>query len=261
MIIRDEDAIKEDARRRVSAEVVAEAEPVPALLTVQQGVTFAVYTAEVSSIMDAATSAPLETAEQYARLSELLARGKAAAKGLDGVRKAAVGPLNDQVKEINGIFRPLSDALGAFEARAKRLILAWRQLEAAERRRQQEEARRKQEEAAVREAEAMAKAQAAKTAKARERALIAAQAASKAQMAAAVSEPVGPAPRGIRTDSGSSSTTTYWTFKVMKPELVPREWLLIDKKAIGAAVRRKDGVREIPGVAIYEEESLAVRAG
>ena len=241
--------------------MASEAESGHSLLTLKQRRTLDTYTGEVHSITEAATSAPLESAEQHARLSELLARGKAAAKGLDIARKSAVGPLNAQVKEINDLFRPLSDALGTFEGRSKRLVLAWQQHERAERQRKQDEARRKQEEAARREAEAMARAERAKTEKAREKALAAAEAASRAQMAAVVAEPTGPAPRGIRTDSGSSSARKRWVFEVVKPELVPREYLAVDETAIRAAVCKRDGVRVIPGVAITEEESLAVRAG
>jgi len=231
------------------------------LLSERQCKALEVYTGEVHSITASATSAPLKSQEEYTQLSELLARGKAAAKGLDGARKGAVGPLNAQVKEINSIFRPLTDALGAFESGAKRLVLAWKQHEQAQRRRMQEEAQRREVEAAQREAAAQARADAATSEKTRAKALAEAEAASVEQMVASVSVLPGPAPRGLRTDSGSSSTRTGWNFKVMKPELVPREYLVVNEKLIREVVCKKDGVREIPGVAIYEEESLSVRAG
>ena len=229
-----------------------------ALLTVQQRKTLEVYTSEVDSITEVSTSAPLKNAEQYARLSELLARGKAAWKGLEGTRKAAVGPLNAQVKEINGLFRPLLDSLDTLELRSKRLLLAWQQYEADERRRKQEEARRQQEEAAQREAEALRRVEAAKTAKAREKALADAEAASEAQIVAAIDEPMKPAPRGIRTDSGVSITKKRWVFSVVKPELVPREYCKVSDQAIRTAIT--NDVRKIPGVSITEEELLAVTA-
>ena len=44
---------------------------------------------------------------------------------------------------------------------------------------------------------------------------------------------------------------------VVDPMTVPREYLVVDEKAIRAAVRA--GVREIAGVRIYEDVEMAVR--
>jgi hypothetical protein len=80
--------------------------------------------------------------------------------------------------------------------------------------------------------------------------------------------PVEDAPRAeavqpgvIRSAAGSASTRAVWDFEVTDPDRVPREWLVVDEKAIRAAVKRKaDPVREIPGVRIFPKDQLAVRS-
>lgn len=51
--------------------------------------------------------------------------------------------------------------------------------------------------------------------------------------------------------------TKTWAFEIENDKLVPRDYLMVDEKAIRQAIR--DGVRTIPGVRIYQEESLRVR--
>lgn len=54
------------------------------------------------------------------------------------------------------------------------------------------------------------------------------------------------------------SVRKTWEFEVVDPRLLPDDYLSVNLKEIRAAVRR--GVRQIPGVRIYEQEGLAVRA-
>lgn len=58
-------------------------------------------------------------------------------------------------------------------------------------------------------------------------------------------------------DTKSGGLSNYWDFHVTSPELVPRSYLMVDEKAIKAAI--KLGVRDIPGVAIFQEKRLVVR--
>lgn len=54
-----------------------------------------------------------------------------------------------------------------------------------------------------------------------------------------------------------SGTRKHWTFNVTNEKLVPREYLMIDPRLIRAAVQA--GVRQIPGVEIYEETRIAIK--
>lgn len=47
-----------------------------------------------------------------------------------------------------------------------------------------------------------------------------------------------------------------WTHEVVDSNLIPQDYMVIDEKAIRAAI--KAGVREIPGLKIYQENKLAV---
>lgn len=62
----------------------------------------------------------------------------------------------------------------------------------------------------------------------------------------------------VKTDSGASAhIRKEWVGEVIDENKVPREYCSPDKKKIDAAV--KMGVREIPGVKIYEKSNAVVR--
>ncbi len=52
-------------------------------------------------------------------------------------------------------------------------------------------------------------------------------------------------------------TTKRWVFEVTDPNAVPREYLEVNETAIRKAVQ--GGIREIPGVRIYQDTSLSLR--
>ncbi|HRS66743.1 MAG TPA: hypothetical protein P5519_12750 [Spirochaetia bacterium] len=51
--------------------------------------------------------------------------------------------------------------------------------------------------------------------------------------------------------------TKRWTFDVLDSTQVPREYMVVDTAAIRAAINA--GIRTIPGVTIYQSESLTIR--
>ncbi|MBX3253946.1 MAG: hypothetical protein KF862_07370 [Chitinophagaceae bacterium] len=52
-------------------------------------------------------------------------------------------------------------------------------------------------------------------------------------------------------------TTRRWTFQVTDGSIVPKEYLKVDEVAIREAVNK--GIRDIPGVRIYQDTSLSIR--
>jgi len=62
----------------------------------------------------------------------------------------------------------------------------------------------------------------------------------------------------IRTETG---TTAYervdWKFRIIDIEKIPREYLIPDEKKIDKVV--KMGIREIPGIEIYQETDIRIR--
>ena len=60
----------------------------------------------------------------------------------------------------------------------------------------------------------------------------------------------------IKTVSALKTRTT-WKYEILNEQKIPREWLCVDTIKIQRAVtRRDDPVRDIPGVRIYDEESI-----
>ncbi len=176
---------------------------------------------------------------------------KEKAKQVEAQRKNFVDPINASVKNINAQFKALSEPLDEAEKLLKGKILDFqRKLEAEKR--AIEEAKRKEVEEMARQA-AEAQKQAGE---------ITEQQAEifNRQLDIAMQKPVEiEKVRGSATGA-VSSITKRWTFKVVdiqalaasRPDLV---------EVISVNVRREiqNGVREIAGLEIYQEESLSIR--
>lgn len=223
---------------------------------------------EIRLLMADVSRVPIETDAEEARASEMLARGAAAVRQLELNRRAAVDPLNAEVKAVNALFRVVSDPAeeligkgGALE----KLILAYRAVKRSRIEREQREAQRRQEEAARKEAAALAKADAAKTDAARKLALAQAEAASKEQAVALLDTP-REMTRGTRTDSGTVSERQRWVLLgILDADLIPPSYwgdpTVIEalKKVLQRAIT--GGARVIPGCSIGLEEGLTRRIG
>jgi hypothetical protein len=265
MIISDP-AVTRDDRKKEALRAVATPEippkPKPAegvrgLLTPKQRQALEIYKGESLTILETDPPRPIISAEEASAAAELRAQIQVCLKGLDMLRRKVVDPLNVKVKIINNEMKRWAEPLKERYGRAEAVLLAWQQKERARVQREQQDAIRRQEEAAVREAEATAKAQAAETPEARHEAMQEAEVASTELMVAQVETPRDPV-KGWKGDEGTSSVTERWTFEVVKPELVPRDYCVPDSKLIRAAVH--EGVRELAGVHIYQKEGLATRA-
>jgi hypothetical protein len=67
------------------------------------------------------------------------------------------------------------------------------------------------------------------------------------------------APTRIRGDYGATAyVSRAWTFEVVDLDQVPRQYLSLDGAVVREAITR-DGVRAIPGLRIFQVESLRVR--
>ncbi len=61
----------------------------------------------------------------------------------------------------------------------------------------------------------------------------------------------------VKTEAGSASIKTYWTWELVDINKVPREYMELNEKAVNMAV--KMGIREIPGIRIFQTQTVAVR--
>lgn len=50
-----------------------------------------------------------------------------------------------------------------------------------------------------------------------------------------------------------ASVRTFWKYEIVNEAKIPREFLCVDEKAIGAMVRTKKGSTSIPGVRVYSD--------
>lgn len=130
------------------------------------------------------------------------------------------------------------------------------------RRASEAEAQRAAEEEAEYRAEADRLAQEARSPAERrhaaEQSLLAEAAASRAA-AAQQAVLARPEPTHIRGDYGSTAyVRKVWTFEVIDLDQVPRDYMSLDVEVVREAIT-KDAVRDIPGLRIYQSETLHVR--
>jgi hypothetical protein len=158
-------------------------------------------------------------------------------KQVEDARKGQVDPFNKLVKRVNDMFRPIGDGLEKSESAIKDKVKQWRIKK--EQIRQAEE-RKRQAEYAAKIAEEQAKAKLEK----RE------------------AEIVIPPPAIIQTQTkGSTSTASsrkVWKYEIVDESKIPDEYFVLDESKIKNMIRA--GTREIPGVRIYEDFEISVRA-
>lgn len=160
-------------------------------------------------------------------------------KQVEAKRVELVKPLNEHVKRINEMFRPalknLEDADGALRFK----VLAYRSVE---------QKKADAERAALLKDAIKAQKKGDDD-----------KAADIAASALAVVQPARLMTAGVGLDGGHTSqvaTRKTWSFAVEDIGCVPDEFWTLDESKIRSAVRA--GTRKIPGVRIFETESLAV---
>ena len=234
---------------------------------------------EVSEVVARARTIEVASEADAREATGFLAEVKAAKDRSERARRFLVDPLTKHVRAINeqvkGAVAPLDEA----RELVARKLLAFRQAQERERERLQAELERERQaaereaaearraaweraRAAQKAAEDAERTDAANMREANAEAAAAHQTAEEAtqRQIAAASAPAltvaGPAP--LNAENGSASVSHRWKATVLDPEQVPRQYLVVDMKAINAAVRA--GVREIPGVRVEQVAGLAVRA-
>lgn len=162
-------------------------------------------------------------------------------KQIENHRKDIVGPINDQVKRINAMYKQQTSPLEEADVIVRSKLQAY----ISEKNRKAAENERKRREEAALAVAARAEVE-GKTDKA-EMAL---------KIALAADSP------DVRTTSVGQTGATglirkTWTYEIVDEETVPRQYLVVSDAAIKLAISA--GVRVIPGVRIYEKEGLTIR--
>lgn len=218
-----------------------------------------------------AESLEVTNAEEATVAAGFLKDFKVKKKAADEERRKITDPLNASLKAVNALFKdvvaPLEAAdqivrgkVGEYQAEQAR-VAAEAQAKAEAEKRELErlaaEDRQRAERAAAELREEAAKEQNEKAKAAAEEAAFKAEEQAREQRQAEASLQAQAVKAKAPTKLAGVSTRRTWKFEVVKPYDVPREYLKINEQAIRSAV--SDGVRDISGVRVFEEESVVVR--
>jgi hypothetical protein len=192
---------------------------------------------------------------------EMVAQGKKMLKAVDVRRKAIIEVPDGFVSSVNTFCRKISNDIKAIitplDARVNAFMVEQDRLRREAERKAREEAeaerRRLEDEAAAERARIEAEAMANGASKE--------EAAAEAQAAVDPIIPVvpvtAPASTVTRTAEGTAHLRKDWAWEEVDFNLVPREYLMLDTKKLNQAV--KAGVREIPGIRIFEKPKTNYR--
>jgi hypothetical protein len=176
-------------------------------------------------------------------VSEWAVQTRKMAKELEELRKRIVTPYNTYLTQVNRFFKLYTDPLGQTETYLRRLLDGYRQF---------------QENEALR-ITAEQEAQARKIQKQLEEEAKAAKEKDVHYEPAPVVAPVAPEVQKVtRTSGGSTSQRKDWVFEVEDESLIDREFLMLNEKKLREHI--KGGLRNTPGIRIYEEFTTRIRA-
>lgn len=162
-------------------------------------------------------------------------------KELEDQRKAIVKPHNDFVKAVNNTGK-------MYTGKIKTTIIDPLKAKIGEYLAKKELAERKAQEEARKAAEKL-------QAKMDKDAKKAGVEAPSVPVPKVKDKPVGP----VKTTPGTGYTQKRWTYDVTEIDKIPRHFLRLDEGAVTRAIRA--GVREIPGLKIYQKSAVALRSG
>jgi hypothetical protein len=212
----------------------------------------------------------IESGEEAATATDFIAQCQVHIKKAEAAHKKEKELFLKAGRVVDAFFKRRCEKLTVALAPVSSRLKAYHDAIAEAERRRHEEARRAAEEEARRaamEAEehrALAERLAVgaqgydERRRAAEELQLAEEAAERAEMAnLRASAPMEPT--RIRGDYGATAyVTRTWTFEVIDLDRVPREYMSLDVEVVREAIT-KHGVREIPGLRIFQSENLRVR--
>ena len=179
----------------------------------------------------------------FAGAADFLSKVKVRIKRLDSMKEDLTRPFADALKEARNKFKMMSEPYEQMEASLKSKMNAYIQLKEAQAQKEAYEAKLKADEENNRRIIEQQRAE-AKGEPVKEVELVEAT-------------PVEAPKTQVRTESGVTYVTKKWKARITDEKIVPREYLGVDQVKVNDAI--KSGVREIPGIEIFEESTVAVR--
>ncbi len=202
----------------------------------------------------------VDSPEKYRTGADDVRAIKAKAKILEETKMSLTRPIEEGKKKIIALFKAPLDFLKQAEASVKKAMVLWDTEQ--EEKRQAEQARlaelqRKEAEKLREQAEKeAARAESLKTEKARANAKAQAE---KLQAEAVAVVAIAPVVESNAEDVSGISKRRDWKFKILNSDDIPREYMIPDEKYIGQIVRASKGKKQIPGIEIYFEDTIASR--
>lgn len=202
-----------------------------------------------STLVARATKLKIESNQDLSKSTSILADISGSKKQIETMRKSFTQPLNESLKNINGFFKKLEKPLTDATAIIKTKILTFHQEQ--ERIKAEEEA--KQRELARKAEELARKAEEEKNKKKAEE--LAKKAQEMQEKAMEIPAEVATTTQGVR--GGATTIKKIWKFQIIDKKAIPHEYLMPDEQAIRRAIQA--GLRDLPGVKIYQEEIVATK--
>ena len=195
------------------------------------------YHEEIDKLEEKANALDVVSDEAAKTATEMLVQIKGVVGQVEDKRKEAIGPADKYVRSVNAFVKPFRDRLNdvAEIPRNKLGIYQYNK-----------ELKRREEERKAKEALAEKQRQLDEEAKKKN---------LEPVKLPEVTVPKKPQP--VRTDSGTSSVRMVWDYKVVDISQVPRDYLILNERGVKAAI--KGGIRNIPGLEIFEKPSVATR--
>jgi hypothetical protein len=206
--------------------------------------------------------AALPNDDTAVRATSFVRQLKDSAKPLEARRREAKAPYDGAAAAVQGVFASQIEALTAAARTIERdLITPYATAKAAETRRAADEAAartRAEADAKLAEAEALMQKQDAPAADL-ERALDDAIAAGEEADRASAVAAAGPTERLRGSHGGTAAHIQRWSYEIIDPNQVPREFLMIDHDKLTALARTKKGGAAVPGVRFFSTTTVSVR--
>lgn len=205
---------------------------------------------DVEFYLAALRKEPIQNHDQYAEAAQLLKGIKAKIEQVEERRLSITRPMDLAKQRIMDFFRVPVDKLKEAERAIKQAMIGWQ----AEVARVAKEAQDRIDEAARLKAEAEKAELEAKAVK-----MVQAGQVDKAADLVAKAEAIEPEPVQLAVAQPKVvgiSTREIWKFRITDINLLPREFMLPDEKALGALARQNKGLVPIPGVEFYSEKVI-----
>ena len=191
---------------------------------------------EVATIQEQSKAITITNASDIVQATEFLGAVKTRTNKIEELRVFFVGPLNDQVKNINAMFKKQIEPLNTIVANVKRAISDYTMEEMRKARAEEDRLAKLREKQNERREE-------------------------KGLQPITTPLPIVEPPRQtVKSETSKTTTVKVWKFRILDIGLVPREYLRCEVKNAEVQKAIGGGTREIAGLEIYEDIEVRVSA-